>query len=143
MQSAPAMRHRRFMRCSFDLVSRCGQRAAQRFPAGSAGFPVWSGNWAALPARCQAICCCIERNTCCIFCNIPAKEILAAISEFEAAGWRAQVASGRAHADARAYCPGGPDGCPRLTIYGTPRVPEHETTKILRSLARCGHAKGK
>jgi len=73
---------------------------------------------------------------------MPAKEILAAIRELEAAGWRVQITSGRAHAYARAYCPGGPEGCPPLTIYGTPRVPEHEAVKILRALARCAHQGG-
>jgi hypothetical protein len=38
---------------------------------------------------------------------MPAKEILAAIGELEAAGWRVQITSGQAHAYARAYCPGG------------------------------------
>jgi len=54
---------------------------------------------------------------------VPAKEILAAIRELEAAGWRVQITGGRAHAYASAYCPGGPDGCAPLFIYGTPRVP--------------------
>jgi hypothetical protein len=66
---------------------------------------------------------------------MPAKEILAAVRELELAGWRIEIASGRAHAYARAYCPGGTDGCPPLTIYGTPRVPENEAAKILRVLA--------
>ena len=70
---------------------------------------------------------------------MPAKEILAAVAELEAAGWRVHIASGRAHAYARAYCPGGQGGCPPLTVYGTPRVPEHEAVKVLRALARCGH----
>jgi hypothetical protein len=73
---------------------------------------------------------------------MPAKEILAAIRELEAAGWRVQITSGRAHAYARAYCPGGPEGCPPLTMYGTPRVPEHEAAKILRALGRCEHQRG-
>jgi hypothetical protein len=77
---------------------------------------------------------------CCTIYNMPAKEILEAIRELEAAGWRVQIASGRAHAYARAYCPGGPEGCPPLTIYGTPRVPENEAAKMLRALARCEHA---
>jgi hypothetical protein len=77
---------------------------------------------------------------CCTIDNMPAKEILEAIRELEAAGWRVQIASGRAHAYARAYCPGGPEGCPPLTIYGTPRVPENEAAKMLRTLARCEHA---
>jgi len=42
---------------------------------------------------------------CCTIDNMPAKEILEAIRELEAAGWRVQIASGRAHAYARAYCP--------------------------------------
>jgi hypothetical protein len=77
---------------------------------------------------------------CCTIDNMPAKEVLEAIRELEAAGWRVQIASGRAHAYARAYCPGGPEGCPPLTIYGTPRVPENEAAKMLRTLARCEHA---
>ncbi|HTV98952.1 MAG TPA: hypothetical protein VMF87_01525 [Streptosporangiaceae bacterium] len=70
---------------------------------------------------------------------MPAKEILAAMRELEMAGWRIQIASGQAHAYAKAYCPGGARGCPLLTIYGTPRVPEHEAAKIARALARCEH----
>ncbi len=71
---------------------------------------------------------------------MPAKEILAAIRDLEIAGWRVQITSGRAHAYARAYCPGRPEGCPPLTIYGTPRVPEHEAAKIARALSRCEHS---
>jgi len=74
---------------------------------------------------------------------MPAKEILAAIRELEAVGWRVQITSGRAHAYARAYCPGGAEGCSPLTIYGTPRVPEHEAAKILPALVRCEHQGGK
>jgi hypothetical protein len=74
---------------------------------------------------------------------MPAKEILAAIRELEMAGWRIQIASGQAQAHAYAYAyaygPGGAHGCPPLTIYGTPRVPEHEAAKIGRALARCEH----
>lgn len=95
--------------------------------------------WGAYGARETPGPRCLERNTCYKLDNMPAKEILAAIRELEALGWRVQIASGRAHAYARAYCPGGPEGCPPLTIYGTPRVPEHEAAKILRALARCEH----
>lgn len=70
---------------------------------------------------------------------MPAKEILAAVRDMEATGWRVQIAGGRAHAYARAYCPGGSTGCPPLTIYGTPKVPENEAAKIRRALARCPH----
>lgn len=70
---------------------------------------------------------------------MPAKEILAAVADLEQAGWRVKVAGGRSHAYARAYCPGGADGCAPLTIYGTPKVPEHEAAKIHRALRRCDH----
>jgi hypothetical protein len=72
---------------------------------------------------------------------VPAKEILDALQELAYAGWRVQFADSRAHADARAYCPGGETGCPPLTIYGTPKVPEHEAAKIRRALRRCPHRK--
>jgi hypothetical protein len=70
---------------------------------------------------------------------MPAKEILAAISDLEAAGWRVHFTSGQAHAYARAYCPGGAAGCRPSTIYGTPRVPEHEAAKIRKAMQRCAH----
>ena len=70
---------------------------------------------------------------------MPAKEILAAIKEMEQAGRRVEIAGGRSHAYARAYCPGAPVRCAPLTIYGTPKVPEHEAAKIRRALRRCVH----
>jgi hypothetical protein len=70
---------------------------------------------------------------------MPAKEILAAIRDLEAAGWRVHVTSGRAHAYARAYCPGGRMGCAPFTVYGTPRVPEHEAARIRSALKECPH----
>jgi hypothetical protein len=70
---------------------------------------------------------------------MPAKEILAALRDLEACGWRVVIASARAHAYAKAYCPGGDAGCPPMTVYGTPRVPEHEAAKIKRALSRCPH----
>lgn len=70
---------------------------------------------------------------------MPAKEILDALQELAHAGWRVQLAGSRAHAYARAYCPGAETGCPPLTVYGTPKVPEHEAAKIRRALRRCPH----
>ena len=64
---------------------------------------------------------------------MPAKEILHALQELVSVGWRVQLTSGRA----RAYCPGGEAGCPPLTVYGTPKVPEHEAEKISRAMRRC------
>jgi hypothetical protein len=72
---------------------------------------------------------------------MPAKEILAALQELVSAGWRVQLTNGRAHAYARAYCPGGQTGCPPLTVYGTPKVPEHEAARIRRAIGRCPHKK--
>ena len=72
---------------------------------------------------------------------MPAKEILDALQELAYAGWRVQLAGSRAHAYARAYCPGAETGCPPLTVYGTPKVPEHEAAKIRRALRRCTHKK--
>lgn len=72
---------------------------------------------------------------------MPAKEILAAIRELEAAGWRIKLTGGHAHAYAIAYCPGGERGCKPININGTPRVPEHEAARIRKALARCGHTR--
>lgn len=65
---------------------------------------------------------------------MPAKEILAVIRDLEAAGWRINIARGRAHAYAKAYCPGGSAGCQPVMIYGTPRVPEYEADRIRKAL---------
>ena len=37
---------------------------------------------------------------------MPAKEIFEALRDLVSAGWRVQIANGRSHAYARAYCPG-------------------------------------
>lgn len=71
--------------------------------------------------------------------NMPAKEITSAISELEAAGWRVVIAGGRAHAYAKALCPGGRFGCDPVMIYGTPKVPEDEASKIRKALRKCKH----
>jgi hypothetical protein len=44
-----------------------------------------------------------------------------------------------AHAYAKAYCPGGFGGYDRLSINGTPTVPEREARKIRRALSGCKH----
>jgi hypothetical protein len=68
---------------------------------------------------------------------MPAKEILRALQEMMSAGWQVRLTNGRAHAYARAYCPGGEAGCPPLTVNGTPNVPEDEAEKIRRAMRRC------
>jgi hypothetical protein len=87
----------------------------------------------------MAIGCCIRHNECSILSNMPAKEIMAAIRELERAGWRVATARGHAHAYAKAYCPGGRGGCQPVLIYGTPRVPEHEASRIMKALENCQH----
>jgi len=68
-----------------------------------------------------------------------AKEIIAAIRELEAAGWRVVVGGGHAHAYAKAYCPGGARGCRPVFVIGTPRVPDLEAAKMRGALKNCEH----
>lgn len=70
---------------------------------------------------------------------MPAKEILAAMRDMEAAGWRIRHTRGHGHAFAIAYCPAGPRGCKPFAIYGTPRSAEREAARIRRALADCVH----
>lgn len=57
--------------------------------------------------------------------------------ERDAAGWRVVIASGHAHAYAKAYCPGGASGCKPVMIYGSPRAPEREANRIRKALKDC------
>jgi hypothetical protein len=70
---------------------------------------------------------------------MPAKEIMAVLRELEAAGWRVVVTRGRAHAYAKAFCPGGAHGCRPVFVNGTPRVPEIEAARIRGALRDCEH----
>jgi len=66
---------------------------------------------------------------------MPGKHTRTAIKELEEAGWQVTYTSGRAHAYARAACPGGPGCCtPPFSINGTPDVDEHEAQKIRRRM---------
>lgn len=67
---------------------------------------------------------------------MPGKHTRAAIKELTDAGWRVTYTNGRAHAYARAACPGGPGCCPPFSINGTPDVDEHEAEKIRRKMRR-------
>jgi hypothetical protein len=72
---------------------------------------------------------------------MPGKHTRAAIKELLDAGWHVTYTSARAHAYARASCPGGPGCCtPPFSINGTPDVDEYEAEKIRRK-ARQHHAK--
>ncbi len=70
---------------------------------------------------------------------MPAKEILVAIRELEAAGWRIRLTHGHGHAYAMAYCPGGARGCRPFMINSTPRVAENEAARMRRALTKCPH----
>lgn len=68
---------------------------------------------------------------------MPGKHTRTAIKELEDAGWLVTYTSSRAHAYARASCPGGPGCCsPPFSINGTPAVDEHEAEKIRRRMRR-------
>jgi hypothetical protein len=66
---------------------------------------------------------------------MPGKHTRAAIKELEDAGWQVAYTNGRAHAYAKASCPGGPGCCtPPFSINGTPDMDEHEAQKIRRRM---------
>ena len=66
---------------------------------------------------------------------MPGKHTRAAIGELLDAGWTVTYSNARAHAYARASCPGGPGCCtPPFSINGTPNVDEHEAEKIRRKM---------
>jgi hypothetical protein len=68
----------------------------------------------------------------------PNKEIEAAVAEAEANGW--SFRKGRGHCWGRLLCPKNDrDGC-QLSVWSTPRVPEHHARAILRAVNRCEHA---
>ncbi len=72
---------------------------------------------------------------------MPGKHTRAAIKELLDAGWQVTYTSARAHAYARASCPGGPGCCtPPFSINGTPDVDEHEA-EMIRRKARQHHGK--
>ena len=70
----------------------------------------------------------------------PNKEIAAAVAEAVAAGWRVEKCPPRAHCWAVLYCPAAERGACKLSVYGTPRVPENEARKIRRALRVCPHS---
>ena len=73
---------------------------------------------------------------------MPGKHTRAAIRELLDAGWQVTYTSARAHACARASCPGGPGCCtPPFSINGTPDVDEHEAEKMRQHAARAAARK--
>ena len=70
----------------------------------------------------------------------PIKEIEAALLEAEAAGWVVTTLSG--HAWGKIQCPWNDDECRcgtfcQISVWGTPRVPEHLANQIRRVVNGC------
>jgi len=69
----------------------------------------------------------------------PNKEIEAAIVYAEKHGWRHKKAGGSAHAWGRLYCPRmDREGC-SMSIWSTPKSPEHYAKQIKRKVNNCPH----
>jgi hypothetical protein len=68
----------------------------------------------------------------------PNKEIESAVAYAEAHGWTWKKATG--HAWARLLCAHHDrDGC-QISVWSTPKVPEHHARAIMRAVDRCPHA---
>lgn len=66
----------------------------------------------------------------------PNKHIEAAVAYAESKGWRVEMAQG--HAWGRMYCPHADrTGC-RVSVWSTPRVPEHHAGDLVRIVDKCG-----
>lgn len=67
----------------------------------------------------------------------PNKEIAAALTYAQSHGWAIiKSAGGSAHTWGVMRCPGD---CPQVSIYSTPRVPEHHARALRRAVDRCAH----
>ena len=67
----------------------------------------------------------------------PNKEVRKAIRQLEQAGWTIEVATGRsAHRWGAAFCPARNPAC-TTGIAGSPRVPEDQASRLLKSGAKC------
>lgn len=69
----------------------------------------------------------------------PNKHIRAAVDYALSKGWRLVKSGARAHAWGRLYCPAGVRGGCTITVYSTPRVPEHHARYIRRRVDDCPH----
>lgn len=74
----------------------------------------------------------------------PVKEIEAALAALESRGWAVEEAKGRsAHAWGFVLCPANAkDACRsgvfcRMSVWGTPRNPEHHARELLRKAQGC------
>jgi hypothetical protein len=67
----------------------------------------------------------------------PSKEIESAIRYAEKLGWTVELSNG--HAWGRICCPRHTtEGC-QISIWSTPRVPEHHAKRIMKIVDRCDH----
>jgi hypothetical protein len=65
----------------------------------------------------------------------PSKVIEAALAYARSCGWIViKSTGGSAHAWGDMRCPGD---CPQVSIYSTPRVPEHHARALRRAVDRC------
>ena len=68
----------------------------------------------------------------------PNKEIEAALAYARSHGWNViKSTGGSAHAWGVMRCLGD---CPQVSIYSTPRVPEHHARALRRAVDRCPHS---
>ena len=67
------------------------------------------------------------------------KEIRAAVKDATDAGWRLHKATGKGHVWAILLCPGASRDACKVTVHGTPKVPENEARRIRKALRRCTH----
>jgi hypothetical protein len=69
----------------------------------------------------------------------PNKHIRAAIDYALGRGWRLVKSGPRAHAWGRLFCPAQVRGGCIVSVYGTPRVPEHHAAYLRRVVDACPH----
>ena len=69
----------------------------------------------------------------------PNKHIRAAIDYALGRGWRLVKSGSRAHAWGRLFCSAQVRGGCIVSIYGTPRVPEHHAAYLRRVVDACPH----
>lgn len=71
----------------------------------------------------------------------PTKEIEAAIYQLESLGWSYQATGKSSHAWGRMLCPQhDATGC-QVSVWSTPKVPEHHANHLIRHGNKCAHTK--
>ena len=71
----------------------------------------------------------------------PNKEIEAAVSHLESLGWTWREPGKSAHAWGRMLCrQHDRNGC-QISVWSTPRVPEHHAKHLIAQARKCAHVK--